>query len=252
MIQSTTVDIRTQLNEIEIKLKEISQSILRNNHAPSDLQRKLENDKVDLEQILAQREAALQCLGILGNISEHVDRTWFQVIAGERPAGTAAPNTNTSYRRELVYSETSSTMRHVRNRLDDTQAFLKTIIKAADGRIAVETPDDSDAARERAGGETIDVLKRERDNAQKRLAMCIEASHRASGGQIQIVEDIKTGDGGRQALISSSGGRLEARGWSAGAGGFQVIAAVSDQTAKEVLGMILKTQEPADISYEEL
>ena len=254
MIRSATVDVRTQLDEMNMKLKEVSQNILKKSYTSSDLQQMLQDDQMDFRQILSQRDAALQCLGICEDIYNHMDQTWFQVIPGESPAGIGGSHaSHLSQGRKWAHSETSSAMRHMRNTLEDAQVSLKSGVTAMDRRLGAEKPHGSEEAGGETDGETVDVLKRERESAQQRLVICNEASRRASSGQIQVVEDLKTGDGGLQMAINSSGGRLEVKGWSAGVGGIQIIASVSsDQAAKAMLGLMLQMQEFANTSYEEL
>ncbi|KAK8002280.1 Di-copper centre-containing protein [Apiospora arundinis] len=81
----------------------------------------------------------------------------------------------------------------------------------------------------------VQRLRGELDSTRKRLAVCQEASDRASTDRIHMVEDITMGHDGQQLFVSTLGDLFNVKRAIAGGRAIQFVGSISDESLKYLL-----------------
>lgn len=84
-------------------------------------------------------------------------------------------------------------------------------------------------------------LASEFDSTRQCLAICSDASERASSGKVHVLDDITVGKDGKQMLIATLGELFNARRVKIGEGAVQIVASSSD--ASFILGQLSRLEQ---------
>lgn len=218
MINNTTTDLEDHLMVIEQKLEALSKK---------GVDDSTEDVMADLQRIQAEKDSTEQCIQIVTSISTHINRIRFQPILEASSATVSQAGVGLALR-DLTWARviTSSALKECSDKLVDTAARLQN--HSAETSERLEDPEANPEVE-------ANRLQAERDSARQRLVFCNEASDRAASDRVHIVEDITTGDDGRQLLVSTVGDLFKVKGMSAGSRSFQFIGSTSDATLQKIL-----------------
>jgi hypothetical protein len=220
MIRDTKTDLEDHLMIIKQKLESLSTK------GAGD---STDDFTADLQRIQAEKDSTQQCIQIVESISAQIDHIRFQPILNDSPSSSNPPEAGLAMR-DLTWARvmTSSTLKECSEKLYDTAARLQNHVKATSGRL-----EDQEANPE----VEAERLQAERDSAQQRLFFCNEASDRASSDRVHVVDDITSGDDGRQLLVSTVGDLFRVGTMSSGSRSFQFVGSTSDATLLKILEM---------------
>ncbi len=223
LIRDTTQDLEDHLAELNAKVQfPVPPSSARCTGAATHMQR-----------FQDERESTKKCLEICARVLAHIDGFRLQPVPSEDPpAGDISTGLSP---RDLTHAHimTLSTLKECSDKLNDTLSRLSAHREDANGRLqaggALQQPHNIDESSE---SET-QRLTGELDSARQCLAICSNASQRASSEGVHVLEDIHVGDDGQQMLISTLGELFNARRVTVGDRATQVVGIVSDASLQE-------------------
>ncbi|KAK6858627.1 hypothetical protein PG995_005191 [Apiospora arundinis] len=186
-VQSTTQDLEDHLNDISDRLKYLDVTSPSSNEA-TDL---------DLQRIQNEINSTEQCLQICANVLVHINsmrlRPFPELVQGD-----------TQFSAEQFprsYAITFNTLQGCSEMLNDTVSKLHEHQK-----MTQDLPSRDEFYRlSTTPADEVQRLRGELDSTRKRLAVCQEASDRASTDRIHMVEDITMGHDGQQLFVSTLG-----------------------------------------------
>ncbi|KAK8096329.1 uncharacterized protein PG998_014197 [Apiospora kogelbergensis] len=217
MIQSTTQDLEDHLEDISDRLKYLDVASPSSNEA-TDL---------DLQRIQNEINSTEQCLQICANVLVHINsmhlQPFPQLVQG-----------NTQFSAEQFprsYAITLNTLQGCSEMLNDTVSKLHEHQKTTQ-----DLPSRDEFYRlSTTSADEIQRLRGELDSTRKRLAVCQEASDRASTDRIHMVEDITMGHDGQQLFVSTLGDLFNVKRATAGDRAIQFVGSISDESLKYLL-----------------
>lgn len=220
MIRNTKKDLEDHLEEINSKLQSFS--------PPSCI-----GPTMDVERFQNERDTTEQCLKICTEVLHHINELRLQPIpTGESLIRDISLGLSA---RELTHAHimTLLTLRECSDKLSDTLYRLRAHGEDTKSRLlagqAIQEPGGILGPRSEAR-----KFASEFDSTRQCLAICSDASERASSGKVHVLDDITVGKDGKQMLIATLGELFNARRVKIGEGAVQIVASSSDASLQEL------------------
>lgn len=228
MIQSTTDDLKDHLGEIHRKLHSLTVQPLAVSATAS----------LDLLRIQEEKETTEQCLQICANVSAHLESIRFLPTDTSTSDVQLSPRSLT--RAQLI---TMSALKECGEKITGTVTQLQGHIGDVKHRLYVHDLQNEDNLN---SDPEINAkrLEGERASAEQCLAICTQASTRASDGRVHVLEDISMAEDGQQVFVSTVGDLFRVKSASAGNRSVQFIGSVSEASLQHYLQLQYQRSAP--------
>lgn len=212
LIEDAKADLKEHLYSIERKLSRDEEVDLRILQA------------VDNEQLVQEKESALQCLNICSEVSEYIEKRRAMIGKSNHPQSLYA-TISAAGSASLPSSQnlTSTALQDCCDRLETTSHGVGARMRAL-----------QEVLQSLSGLDTSETVEKER--VQACLALCEDALRNVDQSRINIFEDVSVADNGGQYLVSTIGELISAKRISAGPGSVQIIGQMSNETLQMHLG----------------
>ncbi|KAL4931237.1 uncharacterized protein BDV17DRAFT_257445 [Aspergillus undulatus] len=216
LIQNTTSDLHDRLDEIERKMS-TNQSL---DEPDATISRE------ELQKIEEEKQSTTHCLDVCKQVSDNIE----QYHSGrenrtKKAAGTHhtmnQANSNLSIVQQLAQRYLSSgiqNMSAVSNRLQNHLSQLEANLRSSKSPVSGQVACD------------LQNIKEDREEIAQCLNICADASNLSECSRVNVFEDVASSDDAQQVLVSTIGDLLDAKRISTGAGSWQVLGQMSDET----------------------
>jgi hypothetical protein len=215
MIQSTTIDLREHLQNIDEEM-----------HNTSDT-KECQDHVIDEIAMQSERDCTIRCLEICMHVDTVLEEQKLFVDSGKLSSTTSgsarsAPQNIMEKSLQSCRTNIQSANVELMKRLQYLTTRLGSI--SAGDPLRATTADPSEHKR----------MAEEFESIRQCLNICMQASEEAEKIRVNIVEDVTTAEDSRQVLVSTVGDLITARRVSAGARSLQCIGQMSDETLQQI------------------
>lgn len=214
MIQSTTIDLREHLHDIDEEI----------NHTSDD--KECQDIVIDEVAMKSERDCTIRCLEICMRVDIVLEEQKYFMESGKL-SSTASDSARPASQDILADS-----LQSCRANTKSANTELMRRLQYLGNRLGPDTADPARAA-------SFDPSERQRmaeefESIRQCLNICMQASEEAEKVRVNIVEDITTAEDSRQVLVSTVGDLITARRVDAGARSLQCIGQMSDETLQQM------------------
>lgn len=220
MIKSTMSDLEDHLQNVDGKLE----ALVLGTTSPSQ-------DEPERQEMQNERESIQQCLDICTKMSSHIDKVRsnefkdISTLASEHHSYVT-----TSGIANTARLATANVLSHCKERLATTSSQLSSDLADVCRRLDAfnqRQHTSPDPAEQREMQEEIDSIRQS-------LAVCADASEKASTDRTNVYEEVSLAEDGHQLVVSTVGDLIHARNISAGARSVQWLGQMSDLSLQQL------------------
>lgn len=220
MIQSTTIDLKEHLCNIDERLRNGAQE-------PS-----CGEDVVGEAAMRAERDSTKQCLEICVQVSNFIDER--QKLIEKHVSDVSAPANQADSGAERVSARqiADDSLKGCRFNIKSANAQLSNRLHYLGTRLSSIPPDSQQASW--SGSMDQERMAEEIESIRQCLGICVQAAEVAEKARINTMEDIAAAEDSRQVLVSTIGDLIAAHRVTAGARSLQCIGQMSDETLQQM------------------
>ncbi|KAK6337870.1 hypothetical protein TWF696_001348 [Orbilia brochopaga] len=208
MIETTTSDLKEQLDNIDKKLERLGAHYVQPYSTTASHRQITDQDQETLE---ADKRGIEQCIEICTQVSSHIDRVQTQTAES---SSTDPASSQTTY---LAKQLTTGVLTGCKSELVNTSTLLQRQLDTIKFQLA-------------ALSEHPETLGSAGESLKQCLAICAQASEQAKSERINVFEDVTAHDDGDQIVVSTLGDLISAKRITVGSRSLQLLGQMSDES----------------------
>jgi predicted nucleic acid-binding Zn-ribbon protein len=230
VIGNTTSDLEDHLEEIDQKLRSLQSQGMSVSIEDTAQRRKIQEEM----------ESTQKCLEICAKVSFHIDEVQPSVFENLLTPSNADQGPITSFDGLLLARPTTSNaLEQCKGVITDASTKLQRHLQDVNGRLKELGSEPQDITDEQRAER--DRIEEELNSTKQGLAICTQASEKASKERVNVFEDVKIADAGHQVIVSTFGDLILARRVSAGNKSAQWMGQMSDISLQQLASVLGQT-----------